>query len=58
MQGDYLIHVFLYYHFRRLDFSSQGFNSWPFMTTHNWYENPRGTWTLEVDNSGSSPTIG
>ncbi len=26
-----------------------GFVKWPFMTTHTWGENPRGTWTLEVD---------
>jgi hypothetical protein len=26
-----------------------GFVKWPFMTTHTWGENPRGTWTLEVN---------
>jgi len=25
-----------------------GFNKWPFMTTHCWGENPIGRWTLEV----------
>ncbi|KAL3874214.1 hypothetical protein ACJMK2_037259 [Sinanodonta woodiana] len=30
------------------DDHKNGFTRWPFMTTHNWCENPRGTWTLEV----------
>ena len=30
------------------DDSSDGFTKWPFMTTHTWAENPRGTWRLEV----------
>lgn len=25
-----------------------GFHKWPFMTTHDWAENPRGTWKLFV----------
>lgn len=29
-----------------------GFVKWPFMTTHTWGENPRGTWKLEVRHSG------
>uniref|UniRef100_A0A6A7G3X6 Neuroendocrine convertase 2 n=1 Tax=Hirondellea gigas TaxID=1518452 RepID=A0A6A7G3X6_9CRUS len=29
------------------DDSSDGFTKWPFMTTHTWAENPRGTWMLE-----------
>lgn len=32
------------------DFSSEGFNDWAFMTTHSWGEDPRGEWTLEVEN--------
>ena len=28
-----------------------GFVKWPFMTTHTWGENPRGTWTLEVSSN-------
>jgi furin len=37
------------------DDSADGFNSWPFMTVHNWGESPRGIWTLEivdVENNG------
>lgn len=37
------------------DDSPDGFNSWPFMTVHNWGESPRGLWTLEivdVENNG------
>lgn len=30
------------------DDSKNGFVRWPFMTTHTWGENPRGTWKLEV----------
>ncbi|KER26850.1 hypothetical protein T265_05982 [Opisthorchis viverrini] len=28
--------------------SLRGFTKWPFMTTHTWGENPRGTWRLDV----------
>jgi len=35
-----------------------GFVKWPFMTTHTWGENPRGTWTVEVRFSGESPQSG
>ena len=37
---------------RRMDYSSKGFNNWAFMSTHNWEENPRGKWKLEIDNAG------
>uniref|UniRef100_A0A6G1SNY2 Neuroendocrine convertase 2 n=1 Tax=Aceria tosichella TaxID=561515 RepID=A0A6G1SNY2_9ACAR len=30
------------------DDNKNGFVRWPFMTTHTWGENPRGTWKLEV----------
>lgn len=30
------------------DDSRDGFTKWPFMTTHTWAEDPRGTWHLEV----------
>lgn len=30
------------------DDDKNGFVRWPFMTTHTWGENPRGTWKLEV----------
>jgi len=39
--------------FRRLDSSADGFNEWPFMTTHNWGESPTGKWKLEVRNRAS-----
>ncbi|XP_070576632.1 LOW QUALITY PROTEIN: neuroendocrine convertase 2-like [Ptychodera flava] len=35
------------------DDSQEGFDQWPFMTTHNWGEDPNGEWTLEVEMSGS-----
>lgn len=28
--------------------SKRGFVKWPFMTTHMWAENPRGTWKLTI----------
>ncbi|GAB6032404.1 Uracil phosphoribosyltransferase, synthesizes UMP from uracil, variant 2 [Chamberlinius hualienensis] len=34
------------------DMSSSGFRSWPFMTVHNWGENPNGLWVLEIHNEG------
>lgn len=37
---------------RRLDYSSKGFKNWSFMSTHTWQENPRGRWTLEIQNVG------
>ncbi|KAB7497229.1 Neuroendocrine convertase 2 [Armadillidium nasatum] len=30
------------------DDSRDGFTKWPFMTTHTWAENPRGSWKLEA----------
>ncbi|KAL2093617.1 hypothetical protein ACEWY4_010929 [Coilia grayii] len=42
-------------HPRPQDMSSEGFNDWAFMSTHCWDEDPRGEWTLEVqDASGLS----
>ncbi|XP_030620621.1 furin (paired basic amino acid cleaving enzyme) b [Chanos chanos] len=35
---------------RPQDSSSEGFNDWAFMTTHSWDEDPRGEWTLEIEN--------
>uniref|UniRef100_A0A8C7N0B1 Furin (paired basic amino acid cleaving enzyme) b n=1 Tax=Oncorhynchus kisutch TaxID=8019 RepID=A0A8C7N0B1_ONCKI len=35
---------------RPKDYSSEGFNDWAFMTTHSWDEDPRGEWTLEIEN--------
>ncbi|GFR96257.1 proprotein convertase subtilisin/kexin type 6 [Elysia marginata] len=39
---------------RKQDVSEEGFNNWAFMTTHNWGETAKGTWTLEIENGGSS----
>merc|ERR1712241_339790 len=36
------------------DYSSSGYIDWPFMTTHNWGENPRGRWVLEIHNDAYS----
>ncbi|WAR20499.1 NEC2-like protein [Mya arenaria] len=32
------------------DVHKNGFTCWPFMTTHTWAEEPRGRWTLRVEN--------
>lgn len=40
---------------RANDANRKGFRAWPFMTVHCWGENPVGTWTLIVQNDGSSP---
>lgn len=36
--------------FRPKDYSPEGFIDWAFMTTHMWDEDPRGEWTLEIEN--------
>ena len=33
---------------RPKDHTDEGLDDWPFMTVHNWGENPTGTWILEV----------
>ena len=33
---------------RDRDYSSDGFQNWPFMTVFSWGENPVGTWKIEV----------
>ncbi|VDL32218.1 unnamed protein product [Hymenolepis diminuta] len=46
--------------------SSKGFVKWPFMTTHMWAENPRGTWKLTIgldpqkrrSHEGPDPALG
>ncbi|XP_071954109.1 furin-1-like isoform X1 [Antedon mediterranea] len=43
---------------RNKDYSNKGFNNWDFMTTHNWGEDPRGIWTLEVKNVGDKANSG
>ena len=35
------------------DVSADGFNEWPFMTTHSWGEPPQGVWKLEATNGAS-----
>uniref|UniRef100_A0A674J745 Neuroendocrine convertase 2 n=1 Tax=Terrapene triunguis TaxID=2587831 RepID=A0A674J745_9SAUR len=42
----------------RDDDSKVGFDKWPFMTTHTWGEDPRGTWVLEVGFVDSMPQRG
>ncbi|XP_067140914.1 furin-like protease 1, isoforms 1/1-X/2 [Centruroides vittatus] len=37
---------------RKNDDSRSGFEAWPFMTVHNWGENPNGEWKLEIHNVG------
>lgn len=37
---------------RPLDFSSQGYKNWIFMSTHYWDEDPQGLWTLGLENKG------
>lgn len=39
---------------RPRDTSTEGFNEWAFMTTHNWGEYSLGTWTLEIVNDGAT----
>ncbi|KAK7170849.1 hypothetical protein R3I94_000913 [Phoxinus phoxinus] len=40
------------------DYSSEGFNDWAFMTTHSWDEDPRGEWTLEIENVAGTTDYG
>uniref|UniRef100_A0AAY5L3I0 P/Homo B domain-containing protein n=1 Tax=Esox lucius TaxID=8010 RepID=A0AAY5L3I0_ESOLU len=40
------------------DYSSEGFNDWAFMTTHSWDEDPRGDWTLEIENVAGASDYG
>ncbi|XP_033750588.1 furin-like protease kpc-1 isoform X2 [Pecten maximus] len=42
---------------RQRDLSRDGFNNWAFMTTHNWGEYAKGTWTLEIENGGSATEL-
>lgn len=42
---------------RQRDISRDGFNNWAFMTTHNWGEYAKGTWTLEIENGGSASKL-
>lgn len=42
----------------RDDDAKVGFDKWPFMTTHTWGEDARGTWILELGFVGSAPQKG
>jgi proprotein convertase subtilisin/kexin type 1 len=33
---------------REQDKSTDGFRNWPFMSVHNWEENPKGLWTIKI----------
>lgn len=37
------------------DDKEQGFQEWPFLTTHTWGENPLGEWTLQVEMKSDNP---
>ena len=39
---------------RAHDWSSKGFQNFPFMSVHFWDENPYGEWVLNVDSTGPS----
>ncbi|XP_053368611.1 furin (paired basic amino acid cleaving enzyme) a [Clarias gariepinus] len=43
---------------RPRDYSSEGFNDWAFMTTHSWDEDPKGEWTLEIENVAGTSDYG
>uniref|UniRef100_A0A6J0SNP4 Proprotein convertase subtilisin/kexin type 4 isoform X1 n=1 Tax=Pogona vitticeps TaxID=103695 RepID=A0A6J0SNP4_9SAUR len=40
------------------DTSWQGYKQWSFMSTHYWDEDPRGTWTLRLENKGDAYNTG
>uniref|UniRef100_A0A8C9VQE3 Neuroendocrine convertase 2 n=1 Tax=Scleropages formosus TaxID=113540 RepID=A0A8C9VQE3_SCLFO len=42
----------------RDDDAKVGFDKWPFMTTHTWGEDPRGSWLLEVGFQGEASQKG
>jgi len=33
---------------REQDKSIDGFKNWPFMSVHNWGENPKGLWIIKI----------
>ncbi|KAJ7412206.1 proprotein convertase subtilisin/kexin type 4 [Willisornis vidua] len=43
---------------RPYDTSQEGYKDWTFMSTHFWDENPKGTWTLHLENRGSAHNTG
>ncbi|XP_071506796.1 neuroendocrine convertase 2-like [Diadema antillarum] len=40
---------------RRLDSSDEGVVEWPFMSVHNWGEDPNGQWTLQFSYNPTPP---
>ncbi len=42
---------------RPKDHTGEGLEEWPFMTVHNWGENPSGKWVLEVSNTFPSDDV-
>ncbi|XP_063259324.1 proprotein convertase subtilisin/kexin type 4-like isoform X2 [Prinia subflava] len=43
---------------RPYDTSQDGYKDWTFMSTHFWDENPKGTWTLHLENRGDDRNTG
>jgi subtilisin-like proprotein convertase family protein len=40
------------------DINRSGFHKWPFLSVQQWGEDPRGVWTLEIENVGSARNRG
>lgn len=40
------------------DTSQEGYKDWTFMSTHFWDENPKGVWTLQLENKGDDQNTG
>lgn len=40
------------------DTSQDGYQDWTFMSTHFWDENPKGIWTLQLENRGDDSNTG
>uniref|UniRef100_A0A8C5UAI5 Proprotein convertase subtilisin/kexin type 4 n=1 Tax=Malurus cyaneus samueli TaxID=2593467 RepID=A0A8C5UAI5_9PASS len=40
------------------DTSQEGYKDWTFMSTHFWDENPKGIWTLQLENRGDAHNTG
>ncbi|RMC00970.1 hypothetical protein DUI87_22657 [Hirundo rustica rustica] len=43
---------------RPYDTSQDGYKDWTFMSTHFWDENPKGVWTLQLENRGDDQNTG
>ncbi|NXS32092.1 PCSK4 convertase, partial [Pomatostomus ruficeps] len=43
---------------RPYDTSQEGYKDWTFMSTHFWDENPKGIWTLRLENRGDALNTG